>query len=145
MPHAIKTNVSAKSVRSVARQRQDTGLEREKMTVRQRLVKSRFNHRRSSTSRRACKGRNGASVFLLHADSQKTHLVATRVIQAMQVRGLRTDGGQLYLELVEHTECLVELCLDVWHMGAEGVFVSAAVVTLEDFFILVTHVDEARR
>ena len=49
------------------------------------------------------------------------------------MRGLRADSWQLYLELVEHTECLVELCLDVWHMGAKGVFVSAAVVALKDF------------
>jgi hypothetical protein len=60
----------------------------------------------------------------------------------MQVRGLRADGRQLYLELVEHPECLVELCFDVWHMGAEGIFVSAAVVALKDF-VLVMHVDEA--
>ena len=62
------------------------------------------------------------------------------------MRGLRADGRQLYLELVEHTECLVELCLDVWHMGAERIFVSAAVVALKDFVLVmhVMHVDGAR-
>lgn len=51
-------------MRSVARQRHDTGLVREKMTVRQRLLKSRFSQRRSSTSTWAYMqvGEKGASV-----------------------------------------------------------------------------------
>jgi len=49
----------------------------------------------------------------------------------MQARGLSADGRELYLELVEHTKRLVELGVYVWHMGAEGVFVGAAIVALK--------------
>ena len=49
----------------------------------------------------------------------------------MQARGLSADRRELYLELVEYTERLVELSLYVWHMGAEGVFVGAAIVALK--------------
>jgi len=49
----------------------------------------------------------------------------------MQARGLSADGRELYLELVQHTKRLVKLGVYVWHMGVEGVFVGAAVVTLD--------------
>jgi hypothetical protein len=60
-----------------------------------------------------------------------SHLVAARVVQAMQARGLSADGRELYLELVEHAERLVELGVYLWHMGAESVFVGAAIVALK--------------
>ncbi len=47
------------------------------------------------------------------------------------MRGFRADGRELYLELVEHTKRLVKLGFDVWHVGAECIFVSAAVVALK--------------
>ena len=49
----------------------------------------------------------------------------------MQARSLSADGRELYLELVEHTKRLVKLGVYVWHMGAEGVFVGAAIVALK--------------
>jgi len=49
----------------------------------------------------------------------------------MHARGLSADGRELYLELVEHTKRLVELGVYVWHMGAEGVLVGAAIVALD--------------
>jgi hypothetical protein len=44
---------------------------------------------------------------------------------------LGADGRELYLELMEHTKCLVKPDIDVWHVCAEGVFVCAAVVALD--------------
>jgi hypothetical protein len=64
-------------------------------------------------------------------DRKKEHLVAARVIQAVQMCGLGADDWELYLELVEHTERLVELRFDVWHVSAEGIFVGATIVALE--------------
>lgn len=59
------------------------------------------------------------------------HLVTARVIQTAKVRGLCADGRQLDLQLVKHIEHFVELGVDVWHVGTEGVFVRAAVVALQ--------------
>jgi len=47
---------------------------------------------------------------------------------------LGVDGRQLDLQLIKHDEHFVELCVNVWHMGAKGVFVRAAVVTLETLY-----------
>ena len=52
----------------------------------------------------------------------------------MKVHGLSADSRELYLELVKHTERLVQLGFDVWHVCMEGIFVSTAVVTLENFY-----------
>ena len=52
----------------------------------------------------------------------------------MQPRGFSADGRELYLKLVEHTKRLVKVSVYVWHMGAEGVFVGAAVVALKISF-----------
>jgi hypothetical protein len=47
---------------------------------------------------------------------------------------LGVDGWQLDLQLVKHAEHFVELGVNVWHVGAKGVLVRAAVVALETFY-----------
>jgi hypothetical protein len=50
------------------------------------------------------------------------------------VHGLSANSRELYLELVENTERLVQLGFDVWHVCVEGIFVSTAIITLEGLF-----------
>ena len=51
------------------------------------------------------------------------------------MRGLGVDDWQLDLQLVKHTEHFVKLGVNVRHVRTEGVFVRAAVVTLETFVL----------
>ena len=120
MHHESKTNASANSARSVARQRHDTGLEREKITVRQRLVKSRFSHRSSFTSTRACE-REGQIVRVSGGQIIKVgrkgvrYLLTARVVEAAHVRSLRADYWESLLEVVKYGERSVELGSNRWH------------------------------
>jgi hypothetical protein len=139
MHHASKTNASANSARSVARQRHDTGLEREKMTVRHRLVKSRFSQRSSFTSTCACEGKPSTSAPLV--DKQRVygreveHLLAARVVEVAHVRSLCADGRQSSLEVMKYAKRFAKLGSDVRNMRAECIFVCTAVVALVGNFL----------
>jgi len=58
-------------------------------------------------------------------------LVATRVVKTTHVRGLRANGWESHLKLVENTKGLVELGINMWHVCSECVFLRTAVVALQ--------------
>jgi hypothetical protein len=46
------------------------------------------------------------------------------------MRSLGVDDRQLDLQVVKHTEHLVKLGVNAWHVHTEGIFVRAVVVQL---------------
>jgi hypothetical protein len=58
---------------------------------------------------------------------------------------LRADSRKPYLEVVEHFKGLVKFSIDVWYMSAEGVLISATVVTLKiDVLVIQTQGNSPR-
>src|SRR6266851_9456258 len=81
----------------------------------------RFNHLRSCTSASAYIShdqqhyqKNARVFFSCLAIGCGTHLATTRVVSALDLAGLRADGGQTRLELCEDAQRFRELVVDLW-------------------------------
>jgi hypothetical protein len=89
----------AKSMRSVARHRQETGLLDVKMTSYERSYHPRFNHRRSCTTASALRPRKGVRKFSRNIRASHRYLLATGIVHKLELRRLSADYWQTSLKL----------------------------------------------
>ena len=89
----------AKSVRSVARHRQETGLLDVKMTSYERSYHPRFNQRKSCTTASALQPPRKESASERWMEAFVRYLLATGIVYELELRRLCADCGQTSLKL----------------------------------------------